>query len=43
MGAKVSGAGGDIVTVEGVERLSGAGTGSCPTASRPAPSWSPRP
>ena len=41
MGARMSGHGTDTITIHGVERLHGAPTASCPTASRPAPSWWP--
>jgi UDP-N-acetylglucosamine 1-carboxyvinyltransferase len=43
MGAKVSGAGTDTITIDGVERLHSATTKSCPTVSKPAPTWSPLP
>ena len=40
MGARIKGAGTDVITIEGVERLHGRdATGSCPTASKPARSW----
>jgi UDP-N-acetylglucosamine 1-carboxyvinyltransferase len=43
MGAKVQGAGTDTITIDGVERLPRPTTASCPTVSRPVPTWWPLP
>ena len=40
LGAKIEGLGTARLVIEGVERLSGAATKCCPTASKPVPSWS---
>jgi UDP-N-acetylglucosamine 1-carboxyvinyltransferase len=37
MGARISGAGGDVIRIQGVERCTARRIASCPTASRPAP------
>jgi UDP-N-acetylglucosamine 1-carboxyvinyltransferase len=41
MGARISGAGGDVIRIQGVDALHGATHASCPTASRPAPTCAP--
>lgn len=42
IGAKIEGAGSPSITIDGVERLGGGYTASCPTASKPEPSpWAP--
>ena len=45
MGARISGAGTDVIRIRGVERLSAPTMPSCPTASRPEPTFArlPRP